>query len=113
MIHSCDWIATLNHVCESQPANSVTSERIPAENLAAFDRVAMFAGWGHLVRRALCDRADSGSEVVAVPQRIHLHAEDRSGGKALCRNPLLRDSRSAGHLDTPGDRFSIGAAHRF
>src|SRR5262245_59031134 len=70
----------------------------------------MFSGRGHLILWAFGDRSNAGSKIAAVPQWIKLYAEYRTRGKTAYRDPLLRDSRGAGHLNAPGDRFSIAAA---
>src|SRR5439155_4175227 len=83
-----------------------------AENLGALDRVAVLAGFGELSLRALRDGADARSEVAAVAQRAHTHAENRAGRKALDGDDLLRHRSRAGHLDAPADRFAVLVAHR-
>src|ERR1051326_2220917 len=105
-------MATLNEVCDSQPAKLITSECIASEDFASFNRITMLAGRRHLIGRALCNRADPGAKVVAIPQRVEFDAEYRSRREGFCSNALLRHSCGAGHLHPPGHRFSIGGSQR-
>src|SRR5215475_1957982 len=105
--------ARANQRTEPHPSSL---KRGPSEDLTAGNGVAVLAGlrWRGLsvFHRALGNCTDSGSEVLAVTQRIEFHAEDRSGGKAAGRDSLLRHSRSARHLDAPADQFLVVVAHR-
>src|SRR5579859_1795219 len=56
---------------------------------------------------AFVDWADSGSEIAARPEGIHMHGKYRTGLERLRSNALLRHRRGTRHLDAPIDQLPV------
>src|SRR5688500_62034 len=120
MNHVRDWNVTLIEVAWSHSANPSISlvprgltlgsgQGSSADERAALDGVAVLAGRGWLLFRALEDRRalDAGAGGAAVTQRMQADAEDRSRGEAVHRDAFLCRLGGPAHLDGPQDRLVV------